>query len=62
MNANLPELPTQEVEAQRNISRHVDDMHLRGAQFYFRWGTGCAGEQGRQEARDRRDADNLLEV
>jgi len=58
----LQTMPTQEMEVQKNIRRQLDNLHLRGAQFAFRFGTGCMAEQGQQKVGNCSATDNLLEI
>jgi hypothetical protein len=58
----LQTMPTQEMEIHKNVRRQLDNMHLRGAQFAFRFGTGCMDEQGRQETRNSCTADYVQDV
>jgi uncharacterized Ntn-hydrolase superfamily protein len=58
----LQTMSSQEMEIHKNVRRQLDNVHLRGAQFAFRFGTGCVDQQGRQEARNCGATDNVLEV
>ena len=58
----LQTMPTQEMDNEKNIRRHLDNLHLRGAQFAFRFGKGCMAEPGRQEVWDSGATDYVLEV
>lgn len=52
MNDRLQTMPTEEMDFKKNIRRQLDNLHMRGAQFAFRFGTGRVDEQGRQEVWD----------
>lgn len=58
----LQTMPTQEVDHEKNIRRHLGDLHLRGAQFAFRNGTGCVDEQRRQEIGNSGATNYVLEI
>ena len=58
----LQTMPTQKMDHEKNIRRHLGDLHLRGAQFAFRFGTGCVDEQGRQEIWNSGATNNVLDV
>lgn len=58
----LQAMPTQKVDIHKNVRRQLDNLHLRGAQFAFRFRTGCVDEQGRQEVWDSGATNNMLGV
>jgi hypothetical protein len=61
-NAHLHKLPTQKMGARKHVRWALDDLYLQRAESSFRSGNRHSPKQKRQEARDRCDAGDLLEV
>lgn len=58
----LQAMPTQEMEIHKNVRRQLDNLHLRGAQFAFRFRTGRMDEQGRQKVWNSGATNYVLDV